>query len=192
MRLGLKHELIGIIILGYVNNLSINLTTHKVRTREQLLPILLENKVTLTRQHSLIELSHPINNHGITRHLFTRRQEHDIIQDNILRINRSHLAITHHTDLILIHEIELINHATGTQLCHHPRKGIKHNDSEEKEIRPSLNSNQGHKNSKIEHIKGVKDITPKNLPVAGASFCFKMICFTGIYPPLDLHLRQAL
>ena len=68
----------------------------------------------------------------------------------------------------------------------------EHNDSEEKKIRPSLNSNQSHKNSKIEHIKGVKDITPKNLPVAGASFCFKIICFTGIYPPLDLHLRQAL
>ena len=32
VRLGLKHELIGIIILGYVNNLSINLTTYKIRT----------------------------------------------------------------------------------------------------------------------------------------------------------------
>ena len=148
--------------------------------------------ITLTSQHGLVKLGYPINNHGITRNLFTRRQEHDIIQDNILRINRNKLSITHHTNLILIHEIELINHATGTQLRHHPRKGIKHNNPKEKKIRPSLNSNQGHKDCKIEHIKGVEDITPKNLPIAGASFCFKMICFTGIYPPLDLHLRQAL
>ena len=39
------------------------------------------------------------------------------------------------TDLILIHEIELINHSTGTQLCHHPRKGIKHNLMNKDQIR---------------------------------------------------------
>ena len=84
------------------------------------------------------------------------------------------------------------NWQRNMEIDEHPTKEKEEDDSEEKKIRPSLNSNQGHKNSKIEHIKGVKDITSKNLPVAGASFCFKMICFTGIYPPLDLHLRQAL